>query len=193
MNGKILYLDVETTGLKSDVHDIIELAYIIEVDGEVKERACLNMQPFSYDNIEPEVLKVSGHTVEQLHSFMAPGIAYQVFTQALGRYVDKFNRADKFYPAGFNSGFDLEFLNQFFLKNGDKYFGSWHNWRTIDPRPIILFLNYAGKINLPKYNLEEACKYFSIPLNSHSAESDIEATRLLLHKLIEFIYPGGLK
>ena len=189
MNGKILYLDVETTGLKPDIHDIIELAYIIEVNGEIKERACLNIQPFSYDNIEPEALKVSGHTAEQLRSFLTPRDAYRIFIEALGKHVDKYDRADKFYPAGFNAGFDLEFLNQFFLKNGDKYFGSWHNWQTIDPRPILIFLNYMGKINLPKYNLEEACKHFDIPIVSHSAESDIEATRILLHKLTNFIYP----
>ncbi|MFA5262063.1 MAG: 3'-5' exonuclease, partial [Candidatus Omnitrophota bacterium] len=91
----------------------------------------------------------------------------------------------KFYPAGFNCRFDLEFFNNFFLKNGDKYFGSWMNWRMLDPRPILLFLNYMGKIYLPKYNLEEACKYFGIPLQSHDANSDIEATRVLIHRLIE--------
>jgi DNA polymerase III epsilon subunit-like protein len=42
-----------------------------------------------------------------------------------------------------------------------------------------------GKIYLPKYNLEEACKYFGIPLQSHDANSDIEATRVLIHRLIE--------
>jgi DNA polymerase III epsilon subunit-like protein len=185
MTGKILYLDCETTGLKPEVHDIIELAYIIEVDGEVKERACLNMQPFSYENIDRNALQISGHTVEQLKTFSTPENAYRLFTQALGRHCDKFDKADKFYPSGFNAGFDLEFINQFFLKNGDKYFGSWMNWRTIDPRPILIFLNYMGKIHLPKYNLEEACKHFGITLTSHDAASDIEATRLLLHKLTE--------
>jgi DNA polymerase III subunit epsilon len=183
--NKVLYIDVETTGLKPDKHDVIELGYIIEIDGVVKVSDCLNMQPFSYDNIDPEALKVSGHTIEKLKTYPMPQEAYRDFTAILGKYCDKYDSDDKFYPSGFNCAFDLEFMNHFFLKNNDKYFGSWQNWRAIDPRAILVFLNYAGKISLPKYSLEETCKYFDIPLDAHSAKSDIEATRLLVHKLSE--------
>lgn len=194
MSKKVMFFDVETTGLDPVKHDIIELAYIVEVDGFVKERNCLYIQPFSYENIDPEALKISGHTVEQLHSFMDPREAYRAFVEVLGHYIDKFDRADKFFPShslweagGFNVRFDLEFLNQFFVKNGDKYFGSYFNWRTLDPRPILAFLNYLGKIDLPKYSLEEACKYFGIEPGGHDASKDIEATRLLIRKLAEMV------
>jgi DNA polymerase III subunit epsilon len=186
---KILYFDVETTGLKPDIHDIIELAFIIEIDGEVKEKQLINMQPYDWAAIDPEALQVSGHSEEKLKTYMPPKKAYQQFVGVLGKYCDKYNREDKFYPAGFNCGFDLEFLNGFFYKNGDKYFGSWQNWRMLDPRPILLFLNFMGKIALPKYSLEEACKYFDIKIDAHSAESDIEATRALLYKLKDIFSP----
>jgi DNA polymerase-3 subunit epsilon len=182
---KILYVDVETTGLKPDFHDIIELAYIIEVGGVVKDKNCLKIQPFSYENVDMEAIEVSGNTIEQIKTFTEPRLAYRKFVDALGKHCNKFDKNDKFTPAGFNCRFDLDFLNQFFIKNGDKYFGSWQTWKGLDPLPILHFLNFSGKIDMPKYTLEESCKFFGIEIKAHSAESDIDATRNLLLKLVD--------
>jgi len=181
---KILYIDVETTGLEPDFHDIIELAYIIEINGEIKEKKCLKMQPFFYDHIDLEALQISKHTVEELKTFMTPQEAYNIFICDLGKFCDKFNKYDKFIPAGYNCRFDLEFLKYFFLKNGDKYFGSWQNWRGLDPLPILHFLCALDKISLSSMSLEKVCEFFKINIIAHSAESDIFATRELLQKII---------
>ena len=37
MDKKVFWFDVETTGLDSKIHDIIQLACIIEINGEIKE------------------------------------------------------------------------------------------------------------------------------------------------------------
>ena len=43
--NKIFYFDTETTGLDPKRHDIIQLAYIVEINGEVKEEGEFKLQP----------------------------------------------------------------------------------------------------------------------------------------------------
>jgi len=185
--NKILYFDCETTGLDPVKHDIIQLALIIEVGGEVKERAVFNMQPFSYDNFEESALLINGYTIERLKTFKAPKEIYKEIVELLGRHVDKFDRSDKFYPAGFNVDFDLNFLAKFFIKNNDNYFGSWINWRKVDALPLLYVMDLQGKLKLENYKLETVCMYFGIPLQAHDAESDIEATRQVIKKVMEVL------
>ena len=103
----------------------------------------------------------------------------------LGRYCDKYNRLDKFYMAGYNVRFDADFLKEFFLKNKDFYFGSWFNYRFIDPLPLLHWANWVKEINLPDYKLATVCRHFQIPLQAHDAMADITATRELIYKLLD--------
>jgi DNA polymerase-3 subunit epsilon len=185
---KILYFDVETTGIDPKLNDIVQLSGIIEIDGVEKERFNLNAQPKNYDSINPEALEVTGLTLEQIKSYPPPVATLKRFCEILGRYVDKYNKNDKFYPAGYNVRFDLDFLQQFFLKNGEKYgSGTWQNWQAIDGLPICHFLAYKGILKLENYKLSTVCKHFDIEIQAHDALSDIEATRNLLKKFDSII------
>ena len=48
---KILWLDTETTGLNTDKCDLIQLAGIVIIDGEEKERFNFYCQPVNWENI----------------------------------------------------------------------------------------------------------------------------------------------
>lgn len=184
---KIIYFDVETTGKDSVLNDIIQLAGIVEIDGEVKETFNLRMQPFSYENIVREALEVNHTSIEDLHIYPEPREAYKEFVQLLSKYADKYNPSDKFYPAGFNVSFDLGFLREFFIKNGDKYFGSWFSYRFIDPLPILYLLEVKGQIRLDNYKLSTVCEHLNISINAHDALSDIEATKEVIKFVMEKI------
>lgn len=179
MTKKVFWLDVETTGLDAQKQDIIQLAYMIEIDGETKMEGNLFVQPFSYENISQDALDVHGTTIEQLKSYQKPQQAYTELCNILSRYIDKYDRTDKFQPAGYNTRFDLDFLKQFFIKNNDKYFGSWFNYKTIDPLAVLYFLDGMGDISLPNYKLGTVCNHFEIAIDAHDALSDIRATKLL--------------
>jgi len=181
---KIFWNDVETSGLDPKRNDIISLAGIIEVDGKIKEEFKFNIQPFDWDNIELSALKVNGITVEQLKTFMTPKEAHKKLTNILGKYVNKYDRNDKFQFAGYNNDFDIKFMSEFFKKCGDKYFGSWIDYHRLDPQVLLQFLHLKGDIDLPNYKLETIAKYFDIKLNAHDAMSDIKATREIVYKLI---------
>ena len=181
---KTLIFDTETTGKDPVLQDIIQLAYIIEVDGVVKEEGNLKMRPFKPENVQSEALAVNMMTMEQIQAFPDPHLQYLQFVATLGRYCDKFDKTDKFYPAGYNIGFDIDFLNNFFKKNNDPYFGSWCNWRFLDPRPFLYLMDYQGTIGLPDYKLATICQHLGIPIDAHDALSDIRATKKVIAKVI---------
>ncbi len=191
--SKILYFDCETTGLKAHLNGIIQLAFVLEIDGEVVEERNIKMRPFEGDVIEEEALKVNGITVEQMNGFMEPNMAYMELFSVFNRHIKKYDKADKFFPAGFNVKFDLDFLSEFWRKaSNDKYgMGSYCNWRSLDPLPVIYFLVVNGQIKLPNYKLATVCEYFGIKLdNAHDAMADIKATIELI-KLVNNIYIKG--
>jgi len=177
MNKKVFWFDVETTGLDPEQQDIIQLAFMIEIDDKIVEQHDMLMQPFNYNTISQEALDVHGRTIEEIKTYPDPHKTYTDLISILEKYVDRYNKEDKFNHACYNSRFDLEFLKQFFIKNKDQYFGSWFNYKAIDPLSLLHILDGIGKISLTNYKLETVCKHFNIPLDAHDALSDITATR----------------
>lgn len=123
---KVLFFDLETTGVLVNKNGIHQISGYVVIDGEVKESFDLRVQPNPQAIIEQEALDVAGVTKEQIIAYPPMIEVYNKFTKMLSKYVDKFNKNDKFFLAGYNNAsFDNQFLRAWFLQNGDKYFGSW--------------------------------------------------------------------
>jgi len=187
MDRKTLYFDVETTGTDPDRHALIQLACLVDINGEVVDEQSWRIKPFEGDKYNQEALDVTGVTLDELKSYPEPKRIYGEVVSFFGKHIDKYERNDKFYPAGYNCKFDLEFLATFFVKCGDQYFGSWQNWRAIDPLPWLYRLDWLGKISLPDYKLVTVCNHFGIELGdqAHDAKADVRATRELIKLLVE--------
>lgn len=182
---KIIYFDTETTGTNPNVNEIIQFAAIVEIDGEIKEEVNFTCQPTNWDDIQQEALSVTGMTIERLKSFEMPHTMAPKIQALFNKHIDKYDSSDKFFPAGHNIQFDIEFLQRFWKKHIDQYgIGSYQNWRSLDSRVFANFLNVAGKLNIENVKLETLCKYYGIEINAHDALSDIRATRLLIKKMI---------
>lgn len=182
---KILYLDTETTGTDPKVHDIIQLAAIAEIDGQEIESIEIKVQPFSYENISPEALQVNGLTLEQIRTFMEPKEAHGKLTRFLGKFINKYDKFDKFTIAGQKADFDAGFLREFFFKAGDQFYGSWFNYRHVDLLAVVRFLRYAGKLRIENDKLATISEALGIELNAHDALEDIRATKKAMGILIE--------
>lgn len=180
---KILYFDTETTGVDPSKNGIIQLSGIIEIDNEIKEEFNFRIRPFEIDEINLEALEVNNITKDQLKTFPTAQESYILIEKLFNKYIDRYDPTDKFYPAGYNVRFDLEFLSEYFIKNDNPYFGSYCNWRSIDALSIFYFLDYIGYLKLENYKLGTVCDYFKIPIKAHDAMSDIKATRSLIIKL----------
>lgn len=178
---KVLYADVETTGLDPLQHDIVQLALIVEIDGKIVEEREWFMQPKRFDNIEPKALETNGLTIEKLKSFPLQKDVFPTIPEMLDKYVDRYDRYDKFWLAGYNVRFDVSFIGELFRKNANDYLGSYIRWQDID----ILYLNYIhaflGTHNLPNYRLETVAKFYGIKHDAHDALSDAKAVRELVH------------
>ena len=182
---KIFYLDTETTGVNPISNDIVQIAFIIEIDGKIKGKYNLFCQPLDYSRVSEEALRKQNRTLEDIKKYPSMNEAYEKLISIMSSYVDKYDKMDKFYPAGYNVKFDINFLSNFFTKNGDKYYGAWFNWKMIDPYPLLHLLDSMGAIALPDYKLGTVCKHYDIQLTAHDALNDIEATVKLIELLKE--------
>lgn len=182
--SKILFFDVETTGTDSRTNDIVQLSGAIEIDGDIKETFNLRMRPFNINAIEEEALRVTGLKKEDILGYPDPKQMLTKFKTMLGKYVNKYDKSDKFIPAGYNVKFDIDFIQAWFHKCGDVYgFGTWQNWKAMDPLPVLQFMDTQGLISLPNYKLSTVCEHFGIEINAHDALSDITATKEVINKV----------
>ena len=182
---KLLWLDTETTGLNKEKCDIIQIAGIVIIDGIEKERFNFRCQPINYENIEPISFEKTKMTIEKLKELPMPQELYSKLIELLNKYIDRYNKDDKFFIAGHNVQFDLEFLKNFFLKMGDKYFGSYFYYKTVDLMYFATILHTAGLINLTSWKLGDIANYLQIQTddNLHDALYDIDLTRKCFCKL----------
>lgn len=176
---KLLWIDTETTGLNKEKCDIIQLAGIVIIDGEEKERFNFHCQPINYENIEQEALNVTGKTIEDLKKYPMPQEVFNKFKDLLKKYIDPYNKYDKFFVAGHNVSFDLEFIQSFFNKMGDRYCMSFFRHQTVDLMSLSTILLTAGLIKPENLKLCSIAKYLGFPddPNLHDASVDIDLTR----------------
>ena len=184
---KILYLDTETTGLDPIKNDVIQIGAIVEINGVVKEEINLRCQPFDYSTIQQQALDTNKITIEQLKTFPTPQSAYKLLIKILNKHINKFDKEDKFIPVGQNINFDLGFMRQFFLKNNDKYFGSYVDRHYIDLMAIAGFFTLTGHINPPNLKLGTIAQILGIEFDAHDAFEDIVATRQCLLAFRKFM------
>lgn len=181
---KAFYFDVETTGLSAYRNDIVQLAGCVEIEGEEVERFNIMMQPTSYENVDDKALQVQNRTLEEIKTFQPAQKAYHEILDIMDRYINKFDKSDKFHVIGYNTRFDVDFLTQFFKKHHNNFLFSYFG-TILDPLAIIRFLTATGKCNIEMkdHKLETVCNAFGIKIDAHDAFSDILATKELFKML----------
>lgn len=183
MKSKILWIDVETTGINPRTHDIIQLAVLIEIEGEIREEIELLMRPKNGCKPDPKALEINNRTLEEIQKFAPPEEGLRALKKSLNRYVDRFDKSDKFIPAGFYTRFDCDMLRGLFKKNGDKYYGSYFFNAVIDVQTYVARAIAYQKLRLSNYKLQTIAEAFGIEIKAHDAVSDIKATRSLFKAL----------
>lgn len=181
--SKVLYLDTETTGLDPVKNDIIQLALIVEIGGAIIGEYNFKCQPFSYDNIETEALLVHGMKMSDIEGFPAPEEMFLSLEKILNSYINKYDKADKFLPAGYNTVFDLNFLSQFYKKArpDDNYgIGSFVKWQPFDLLAHLRNKAFVKGSDLANFKLETVAKAHNITFDAHDALADIRVTRELV-------------
>lgn len=187
---KVLYIDTETGGLNTEKAALLQLSGIVEIDGEVKEEFNFFIKPFENAEVTEEALKVQGRTFEDLkdEKYQDEKVKFEELKKILDRYVDKYDRADKFVVAGYNVEFDIKILQAFFKRQNDNYLFAYIKGQYIDPLKIIPLLQYYKIIpELENNKLETWCKHFGIDFEAHDSLEDIRATRKIIKELYYFV------
>ena len=182
---KVAWIDCETTGLDPQKHGIIQLALIVEIDHAVVERAEFMMNPVGKE-FDEGALRINGYTKEALDAY-PPSLGQKAkIEEFFAKFVEKFDKNDKFIAAGYNVAFDLDFLKQLWQDSGDKYFYSWFEHAAIDVYEAHRMLEWIGVAQVPENRkLETLAKMYGIPITAHDAAADIEATRQIAEKIRE--------
>ena len=180
---KIVFFDLETTGTLPNRHGIHQISGEIVIDGETKEKFNFNVCPNPRAEILDEALKIAGVTKEQILAYPEMSVVFKQFTDMLGRYVNKYDKKDKYYRAGFNnSAFDNPFLRGWFLQNGDNYFGSWF-WSNSFDLMILATPHLAHKQpDMENFKLATVARHLGIEVieeKLHDASYDIALTKAI--------------
>lgn len=176
MPKKILAFDDETSGI-GEKFGLQQLAGIIYVDSKKVDQFNFRIKLLPEDLIDKKAIEVHGLDPEEGEE---PRKVLRDFLNICYKYVDQYDKNDKFTPLGYNCHFDLDHTNIWLNKLGFKYFGGIQNWNALDPLPVLKILRYLGVIDLADLKLGTICNYFEIPIKAHDALSDIEATVKLM-------------
>lgn len=190
MVTKIIFLDTETGGLSENAA-LTQLSGIIQINKEIKEEFNIFIKPFEGSLVSDEALRIQNRTREELETdkFITEKEAYRQFKSILDKYVDKFDKNDKFVISGYNIRYDIDIINRFFNRQGDHYFFSYVEPTTLDPFNLIAILQLCGMLpKLHNNKLESWCNYYNIKLQAHDALEDIKATRELIYKFVRLFY-----
>lgn len=165
-----LYLDVETTGLNPQRHDVVQIACIPVIKGKRCDPFNQYCQPLNYDSVEQDAVKVHGITIDRMRSF-------QTSERCLDRFIDYIDSFKvQFKISGYNINFDRSFVGAWFNKHGrsDDYRRLFHT----DVHDVMRRAKAVKTLNKPKsFKLVDVCALFNIDIsNAHDALCDIRAT-----------------
>lgn len=182
---KLFHYDAETTGTDSARHQIHQLAFIVEIDGEEKERVNIKMRPDPGTPVTPKALEVGGVTIEDLKVYpLSQMEGYQQLISVINRYIDRFDKTDKFHAIGFNEWFDNGFLRALFEACGDKYFGSYFWADSICVMVLASNDLKDERATLPNFKLQTIAAHYKIEPKGdwHDALTDVQVTRDIYKK-----------
>ena len=188
--NKIIFIDTETGGVNPEKAALIQLSGIIRIDKKDVEKFNFYIKPFENSEVNEKALEIQGRTLEELKTdkYVEEKEVYKQFINLLDKYIDKYDRTDKFIVAGYNVRFDVDILKAFFQRHGNNFLFSYLDSSMLDPLYSIRLLQTAEILPVLENNkLETWCKHFGIELKAHDSLEDVEATKKLIGKLISLI------
>ena len=193
---KLLFIDVETTGVNPESNGLTQVSGCVQIGDEVQETFDYFVRPFPQDLIEIAALEVTGMNRRQFLSpdhpdhlavpgqnFEDPKVVFERLAAMLAKYVSKFDKADKFQFVGYNAhSFDMPFMRRFWEKNGDRFFGSWFWYPCLDVMLVWAQILLPVRAELSNFKLATVARYCGIKVDDsrlHDSLYDIELTREL--------------
>lgn len=182
----MLFLDVETTGLNPDIHAVHQISGIIYIDGEKKEEFDFNVRPHAGALADKKALEIAGVTKDQLRGYESNIDVYQKIKTILEKYVDKFDKKDKFFFCAYNANFDNSFMWSFLQNAGDNYWGSYVWSGSLDIMALAAFHLTEQRAEMPNFKLMTVALELGIEIDEsklHNSLYDVELTYEIYKKI----------
>ena len=189
---KLLFYDLETSGLDFNRNAILQIAAIlvdIDVDGVISVLDAINlkMKPEPDKVIDKGALNVTGLTEDEIMTWQDQDVAFRKFVAFLDRHVERFKGAGRLKLAGYNNvHFDADFLSRWFIDNGNDGFYSYFYIDQIDvmceaSRYLLYYRD--GMTNMKLGNVAKALGIKTDDSALHDAFYDIKLTIKLFKKI----------
>ena len=192
---KIIYIDTETGSPNPRNCCLLQLSGAIEIDDQIKDKFNMFIRPFPDDPpITEEAIAKHKITADIIANnpdkFIEPQVAFAKFKELLQKYVDPYNKQDKYQFVGYNcQSFDDPVLRTFFSKNNDNYYGSWFWYPTIDVMQLYAAEWMPYRHNMQNFQLMTVAKTAGIKVDEnrlHDGLYDVQITRELFIKRIRY-------
>jgi len=177
----LAFIDLETTGLDAEKHEIIEIGCIIARQIPCEGKGCgleviaeldLKVKPEHIETSDPESLKINGyHEADWMFAVS--------LDQAMKALAEKTEGA---ILVAQNVSFDWLFLEKAFVKTGVPNKMDFHRLDLISMAYAKLYHDEHAR----RFSLRALCEHFGIKNeNAHSAMADIRAEFEIYKRLIE--------
>ncbi len=179
---KRIFIDTETTGLNCKKHGVIELAGLVEVNDKPVEEFSFKMRPFPEDIIDREAMKIHGITEEEVRQWLPPVKVHEGLIAVLDRYVDRYEKTDKFHWVGYNAYFDVDMMREWFKKNNDKYFGAWFFHPPLDVMILAAYALRSERPRIPNFSQTTVARHLGITIDEdkiHGALYDVKTAKAI--------------
>lgn len=167
---KRIFLDLETTGLHAEYHEIIEIGIIVEdTKGNLLEKIHIKVRP-EKGNFDEQAIKINGFSWEN----WSDSKPFETYEHALFELLSDRNSV----IIGHNPKFDYDFLEEAFFRCGKHLPYS----RLVDTRCFVY--EHLYPMGCRTMSLDGVRRFLGWNLEgSHRAMKDVEDTRNLFHLL----------
>ena len=201
--SRIMYYDLETTGVDYKVSSVRQISGFLEIDGVITEEFNYMVKPVPknltgyphnvwvgdeislngviWNRGAIELVKSQGITSKEIDEYTPYMDVFQDLTGKLLRYINKFNNKEKFHLIGFNNRFfDDPFFRRWFEDCGDKYFGSYFWADSIDALVIASHHLKDKRQYMDNFKLMTVARTLGIEVDEsqlHDALYDVKLTK----------------
>lgn len=181
---KLIYVDTETTGLLPKECGLIQIAGTI-VNGTVYEDFDFHIKPFTGARIDDGAMKANGKTAADLAAYPEDGEVFKHFMNILCRYIDRYDSTDKFQIIGYNIDFDVDFIREWFQRNGNSFYSSFFWNPPLDVMTLAAWNLIGARSTLKNFKLGTVYEhYLGKPMiDAHDAFADACAARAIANRV----------
>ncbi len=178
----LLLIDLETTGLDAQKHEIIQIGAVLLDRKTLKEKEVFSSysKPAKWKKRDPESMKINGITWENLKG--APSLK-----EVLGRFSG-LCRPENVVLSYYGGPLDMDFLREAYKKAGLKWQFDYHYFNLW--AVFYAFLASKNKLRNSKkftgFSLDDFMKEFKIKSNSrHDALEDCRIEAEVLRRIVQ--------